>query len=134
LDARGELILEESPDRKWLRERHVTRELLGVELGDEREQRERVSLRLGNEPRGDLGVDRARDVLEHLPQIRIRERRNLEAWERVEHCERGSAVAHAEEHRDAIGVQPATDERQDACRLGIDPLCVVDDEEQRGFA
>ena len=54
--------------------------------------------------------------------------------EPAEAVEAGAGVGcltHGDEHRDALGAEPAPDERQRHRRLVVEPLGVVDDDEER---
>ncbi len=71
------------------------------------------------------------DPVEEEPGVHRLEPVDRQRGDAVEVRERVVVVARGEEERDALGVQAPGDEREHGTRLLIEPLRVVDAEEQR---
>ena len=89
-------------------------------------------MRLGDEPLQDPLID---SVGEH----RTQQRRCGHISQALDNQLREPAYfvgdnARREDERDALGHQPACNERECLCRFAIEPLRVVDDAKQRSFA
>ena len=109
----------------------VSGRTLSVQATLELEQGERIAMRLGDEPLQDPLID---SVGEHRAQQRrcghISQALDDQLREPVYFV---GDNARREDERDALGDQPACNERECLCRFAIEPLRVVDDAKQRSF-
>ena len=95
----------------------------------ELEQRERVSVGLGEEAFTHGPVEAADDDrVEQRARVGAREPAEVQGGKTAELCK---VFAAREHERDSVGAEAASDERERLRRLGVEPLCVIDDAEER---
>jgi hypothetical protein len=125
--------LQQSSHRQRFRERRVPFELLWIQTSGELAERQRVALCRRDESVRDVRIDPpARGFLQQRARVGFPESANLELRQEIERIRgAGFGVAEREEHHDRIGVQAAGDEGQDPCGLLVEPVGVIDHEEQR---
>jgi hypothetical protein len=128
-----EASLEPAVDREQLGKLRGARQLVGRQLASELDERQRVPACFGQEPRADAVGERHTDgLVQQVHRCRLREVRQGERGEAVEHLvlER---VPHRHQQTDAVGIEPATQEPERVGTLPVQPLRVVDEEQQRAL-
>jgi hypothetical protein len=106
------------------------RKLVQTESSRKLEQRQRVPLRLGQDPLDDLSVDAARQRAQQQgARVSVSETLELKLFHPDQLGEL-DVVASSEHHRNRISVQAACHHTERPCRSPVEPLRVVDDHKQ----
>jgi len=118
--------------RECRRELHGPRELVRRELPTELDERERVPTRVGQDTIPNVICDRYADgCLQESDRRGFREVGERQRWEPVEEAAIVERVTHRHQQADAVGVEAPGEDPEGIGAVLVQPLAVVDDEEQR---
>ena len=110
----------------------VSGQLLRAQLGRELDDRHREALRLGDDPRRNVAVDRA---LHHRGQevvgVLFGEVADADGRDPLQQVLPVEGVTQTEEQHDAVRVQPASHQAQRRKRLAIEPLRIINHTHER---
>lgn len=127
-----EVGLEAAADRQWIRQEADAGELLRAQFPGQLGHRQRATLGLGDDPPCDLRIDRpVDDRAEQLDCDVLGQAFDGEHRETLEGHMGLRGGSYRKEQRDAVGVQPAAEERERVERLAVEPLRIVDHADQR---
>jgi hypothetical protein len=126
-----EVLLEPLAQRKRFRQAGAAGELVGGVLGTEFHQRERVIAGVGQDAVNGLrGQGPASHRAEQLTGLGVGQAIHRDGRKLLEHLLAGR-LAYAGDEADAVGMQAAGDETEHLRRLGIQPVRVINDAQQR---
>ena len=126
-----EALLDPGGQRHRFRQAEAAGELGRGQPAGELQQGQWVPARLHDDPLQHALIQPPRQHrVEQRPCITVAERLDVKLSQTRKRIDR---LPRREDHRDPLGEDAAGDEREHACRCPVEPLCVVDDAEQRLF-
>jgi hypothetical protein len=131
LEPSQEAALDAAGQRRRIRQAEAARQLGRGQAAWQLEQRERVAARLRDDPLAHPLVHGPHDRrLQQRASVVVGQATDDQLREPVE-LDAVAGLAHREDQRDALGQEPAGDERQRLHRDAVQPLGIVDDADQR---
>ena len=122
-------LLDAGRQRRRCGEAEAARELRRGQAARQLEQRQRVPVRLGDDPLEHALVEPGgQRGLQEQPRVAMGQRLDRQ---RRQPREGVTDLARREQEHDPLRRQPAGHERECPCRRSVEPLCVIDDAEQR---